>query len=56
MPPETLTVSGLILPVIAAAVGLGGVRKCSRLGIELSRVPRRDTVPAVSSVFFSNSR
>ena len=25
-------------------------------GDELSRVPRRDAVPAVSTVFFSNSR
>ena len=30
--------------------------RCDRMGIELSRVPRRDAVPAVSKVFSPNSR
>ena len=40
---------------IATAVDVGDVLEVYRMGIELSRVPRRDAVPAVRSVSFSNS-
>ena len=55
-PLETLAASAPLCAAIAAAVGLGCVRKVYRMPIELSRVPRRDAVPAVSKVFSPNSR
>ena len=51
-----LAFAGVLSPAIGAAAGLGCVRKVYRMGIELSRVLRRDAVPAVSTVFFSNVR
>ena len=51
-----LAFSGRMSPAIAAAVGLGCVPEVYRMSIELSRVPRRDAVPAVSTVSSSNFR
>ena len=48
--------SGRLSPVIAAAAGPRVGWKVYRMGIELSRIPQRDAVPAVSTVFLSNFR